>query len=287
MSAADASILDRPQWTPRPVSSRLLRSELRLVFGRRRNQAVLAVLAAVPILIAVAVRINSGPDSGGPAFFNTITENGLFVSLAALFAITPLFLPLAVAVVSGDAIAGEANQGTLRYLLTVPVNRIRLLATKYAASVIYCFSATLIVGVVGAAIGLILFPSGSVLLLSGTSASLPAALLRILLVCLYLGLSMSALAAIGLFISTLTDYPVAAMAATAGLAVASEVLDAIPQLSAIAPWLPTHWWFSFGDFLRDPITMQDSWTGVVSALVYVAIFVSLAWARFAGKDVSS
>ncbi|WP_279579263.1 ABC transporter permease [Fodinicola feengrottensis] len=248
---------------------------------------ILAVLAAVPVLIAVAVKINSSDNGRGPVFFNSIAENGLFVSLAALFAITPLFLPLAVAVVSGDAIAGESNQGTLRYLLTVPVSRMRLLATKYAASVLYCFAATLIVGVVGAAIGLILFPSGSVLLLSGSSTSLPAALLRILLICLYLGLSMAALAAIGLFISTLTDYPVAAMAATAGLAVASEVLDAIPQLAAIAPWLPTHWWFSFGDFLRDPITMQDSSTGVVSALVYIAIFTSLAWARFAGKDVSS
>ncbi len=286
MSAADA-LIDRPQWTVRPVSSRLLRSELALVFGRRRNQVILAVLAAVPILIAVAVKINSGANGRGPVFFNNIAENGLFVSLAALFAITPLFLPLAVAVVSGDAIAGEANQGTLRYLLTVPVNRMRLLATKYAASVIYCFTATLVVGVTGAAIGLILFPSGSVLLLSGSTASLPAALLRILLICLYLGLSMSALAAIGLFISTLTDYPVAAMAATAGLAVASEVIDAIPQLAAIAPWLPTHWWFSFGDLLRDPITMQDSLTGVASAVIYIAIFGSLAWARFAGKDVSS
>ncbi|WP_163513666.1 ABC transporter permease [Fodinicola acaciae] len=284
MSAAET--LARPQWTPRPVSPRLLLSELRLVYGRRRNQAVLAVLAVVPILIAVAVKINSA-DGRGPVFFNSIAQNGLFVSLAALFAITPLFLPLAVAVVSGDAVAGEANQGTLRYLLTVPVNRVRLLVTKYAAAVIFCFSATLLVGVVGAVVGLVLFPSGSVLMLSGTTAPLSEAMLRILYVCLYLGLCMSALAAIGMFISTLTDYPVAAMAATAGLAVASEVLDQIPQLSALAPWLPTHWWFSFGDFLRDPITMQDSLTGVVSALVYIAIFGSLAWARFAGKDVSS
>lgn len=275
-------------WTPRPVSPRFLLSELRLVYGRRRNQAVLAVLAVVPVLIAVAVKLNSSAGNGrGPVFFNSIAENGLFVSLAALFAITPLFLPLAVAVVSGDAISGEANQGTLRYLLTVPVNRVRLLVTKYAAAVIFCFSATLLVGVVGAIVGLVLFPSGSVLMLSGTTAPLSEAMLRILYVCLYLGLCMSALAAIGLFISTLTDYPVAAMAATAGLAVASEVLDQIPQLAFLGPWLPTHWWFSFGDFLRDPITMQDSMTGVVSALVYIAIFGTLAWARFAGKDVAS
>ena len=45
----------------------------------------------------------------------------------------PLFLPLAVAVIAGDTIAGEANVGTLRYLLATPVQRSRLLAVKYVA----------------------------------------------------------------------------------------------------------------------------------------------------------
>ena len=45
---------------PRGLSTRLLRSELRLVFGRRRNQALLAALACVPVLIAVAIRLSEG-----------------------------------------------------------------------------------------------------------------------------------------------------------------------------------------------------------------------------------
>jgi len=48
--------------------------------------------------------------------------------------VIPLFLPMAVAVVAGDAVSGEANTGTLRYLLTVPVGRTRLLAVKFVAS---------------------------------------------------------------------------------------------------------------------------------------------------------
>src|SRR5689334_4153057 len=110
---------------PRPVSPRFLRSELWLIFGRRRNWAGLAVLAAVPILIAVAVKVSppGGGGGGGPDFFASITSNGLFVALAALTVELPLFLPLAVAAISADTIAGEANLGTLRYLLTVPVGR--------------------------------------------------------------------------------------------------------------------------------------------------------------------
>src|SRR5262245_58855225 len=114
---------------PRRVSTRLLRSELMLIYGRRRNWAGLAVLAAMPIIVAISVKISppgAGGGGDGPDFFTSITSNGLFVALAALTVELPLFLPLAMASIAGDSIAGEANLGTLRYLLSVPVHRTRL-----------------------------------------------------------------------------------------------------------------------------------------------------------------
>src|SRR5688572_13661492 len=141
------SLLDRPQ----AVSTRFLRSELMMIFGRRRNWAGGLILAAVPIIVAVAVKFSAPENnSGGPDFFTAITGNGLFVALAALTLELPLFLPLAVSAIAGDSIAGEANSGTLRYLLTVPVSRIRLLAVKYAGIVIFAVTATLLVAGVGA-----------------------------------------------------------------------------------------------------------------------------------------
>jgi ABC-2 type transport system permease protein len=283
-TGAPARATSRPR---RAVSTRFFRSELRLVFGRLRNLAVLVVLAGVPILIAVAVRL-SGPDNGGgPAFLSAITDNGLFVSLTAMTVVLPLFLPLAVAVVSGDAVAGEANLGTLRYLLTVPVRRTRLLAVKYGAVVTFCFAATLLVGLVGAAIGLALFPAGPVTLLSGTTVGSGQATWRIFLCALYIGASMAGLGAVGMFVSTLTEYPVAAMATTAVLAVTSEVLDQLPQLSAIHPYLISHWWLAYGDLLRDPMSFDGPLRGLGSVAAYIAVFGALAWARFAGRDVSS
>jgi ABC-2 type transport system permease protein len=118
-------IADRqPRRRGRP---RFFASELLMIFRRRRNIALLFVLAAVPVLIAVSVKL-SGHHDRGDSIFGGITDNGLFAALAALLVVMPLFLPLGVAVVAGDAIAGEANTGTLRYLLAVPVGRGRLLA---------------------------------------------------------------------------------------------------------------------------------------------------------------
>ena len=56
--------------------------------------------------------------------------NGTLFPLAALAIVLPLFLPIAVAVIAGDSVAGEAQAGTLRYLLVRPVGRTRLLVAK-------------------------------------------------------------------------------------------------------------------------------------------------------------
>jgi ABC-2 type transport system permease protein len=170
---------------------RLFRSEVRLVLGRRRNMALIAVLCCFPILIGTAVRLSSPSDGEGPPFLGQITENGLFLVFTALTVLLPFFLPLAVAVASGEAVAGEANIGTLRNLLVVPVSRTRLLAVKYAGSVVFALVCTVAVALVGVVVGLVLFPHGDVTLLSGTTVSYGEALWRAFLVVMYVACARS------------------------------------------------------------------------------------------------
>lgn len=286
MSLAEA--VRAPRTLP---SARFVRSELGMVFRRRRNQALLVVLACVPILIAVAIKITGSGRGGGNgdagALFGSITDNGVFVAFSALFVVIPLFLPMAVAVVAGDAVSGEANTGTLRYLLAVPVGRTRLLAVKFAGIVVWCLACSAVVAVVGVLIGLALFGGGDVTLLSGTTVSFGAGLWRLAMVAGYVAASIAAVGAIGLFVSTLTEVPVAAMATTLGLTITSQVLDAVPQISAVHPWLPTHYWQQFIDMLRDPMALDKVGHGLLAAATYTLLFLSLAWARFSNRDVTS
>jgi ABC-2 type transport system permease protein len=270
------------------VSTRFLRSELRLIFLRRRNIAGLAVLASVPVLVSVAVKLSSpGRDSGGPDFFSSITENGLFVSLAALTLELGLFLPLAVAAISGDSVAGEANIGTLRYLLTVPVARARLLAVKYAAIVVFAVAATLTVSVTGMFMGLLLFGGGEMTLLSGTQIGFADGLLRVLGATAYLSVCFASLGAVGLFVSSLTEQPIGATIAVVIFSTASFILDSIPQVSWLHPFLITHHWLAFGDLFRQPVAWGGMLSGLYLAAAYVAVFWLAAWARFVAKDVTS
>jgi ABC-2 type transport system permease protein len=288
MSAVDTRHAPRVARPAAAASARLLGSEMRLILGRRRNRAGVLVLAAVPILVAVAIRVSGPGDAGeGPTLVSAVTSNGIFVALTAMSVEMALFLPLAVAVLSGDTIAGEANLGTLRYLLTVPVDRTRLLLVKYASLVIGALIGVVVVAGTGLVVGGALLGLGPTTLLSGNQVSLADALVRLTVAVLYLTAGLAGLAAVGLFVSTLTEQPIAAMIATTVVATAMWILDAIPQLDWLGPWLLVHRWSAFADAFRDPIFWDTMRTGLAVDLAYVVVFLALAWARFAQKDITS
>ncbi|WP_327402040.1 ABC transporter permease [Streptomyces sp. NBC_01288] len=275
----------------------LLRSELVTTFRRWRTLALLGVLAAVPILVGIAVKLEtqdgSGPGrgngggGGGPAFIAQITNNGLFLVFTALAATLPFFLPMAIGVVAGDAIAGEASAGTLRYLLVAPAGRTRLLLTKYATVLTFCVVATLVVAVSALTVGALLFPLGDLTTISGTQISFAEGLGRALLIALVVAASLVGIAALGLFISTMTSSGIAAMATTVGLLITVQILDQIPQLHALQPYFFSHYWLSFADLMREPVYWDDLVKNLGLQALYAAVFGSAAWARFTAKDITA
>ncbi|MGA5363286.1 ABC transporter permease [Streptomyces purpurascens] len=282
----------------RPVSPLwtfgLLRSELTTTFRRWRTLALLAVLAGVPVLVGIAVKMETGDGSspgggggGGPAFISQITNNGLFLVFTALAATLPFFLPMAIGVIAGDAIAGESNAGTLRYLLVAPAGRSRLLLTKYATVVIFCLVATLVVAVSALTVGALLFPLGDLTTISGTRISFAEGLGRALLIALAVAASLIGVAALGLFVSTLTGSGIAAMATTVGLLITVQILDQIPQLHALQPYFFSHYWLSFADLMREPVYWDDLTKNLGLQALYAAVFGSAAWARFTTKDITA
>ncbi|MFF1294212.1 MULTISPECIES: ABC transporter permease [unclassified Streptomyces] len=288
MSRAEVLVKPSPLWT-----FGLFRSELITTFRRWRTLALLGVLAAVPILVGIAVKIETGDGGprggggGGPAFVSQITNNGLFLVFTALAATLPFFLPMAIGVIAGDAIAGESNAGTLRYLLVAPAGRTRLLLTKYATVMTFCLVATLVVAASALTVGALLFPLGDLTTISGTQISFGEGLGRAFLIALVVAASLTGVAALGLFVSTLTGSGIAAMATTVGLLISVQILDQIPQLHAIQPYFFSHYWLSFADLMREPVYWDDLVKNLGLQALYAAVFGSAAWARFTTKDITA
>ena len=110
----------------------MIGADLQLLLRRRRVWLCWALLCALPALVAVLLAATglAPPPGRGGAFLSAVVTNGQLFPAAALALVLPVFLPITVAIVAGDAVAGEASAGTLRYLLVRPVGRLRLLVGK-------------------------------------------------------------------------------------------------------------------------------------------------------------
>ena len=269
--------------------------ELRKMVLSRRTWVTILLIDALPTLVGVLLAVTDlGPRPGtGPAFLSAVLTDGTLFPLAALAIVLPLFLPIAVAVTAGEAIAGEAQQGTLRYLLVRPVGRTHLLVAKLVSVMAFVVVTVLVVAATAYVIGVLLLGSEDVTTgataatsVSGSSLSTQELVGRTGLALGYAMLCMLGVAAIALFLSTVVSSPLGAALGTMGVLVASTLLLTLDAANALQPYLPTRYWLAFVDLFRDPILWRDVGRGVLLQGVYVVVFLGAAWANFATKDIT-
>jgi len=280
----------------------VIRVELVKLVRRPRTWASILLLCALPTVVAVFIAVTHvAPAPGqGPALLSAVLSNGTLYPAAALALVLPIFLPIAVSIMAGDAIAGEANSGMLRYLLARPVGRTRLLVAKLISVITYVLGAVILVAVTGYATGAGLFGTRPVLVtphgltasgiatsLSGTPMTPAEIAARTLGAVAFIGVSMLGVASIALFLSTLTDSSLGAALGALAALITSGVLVALNSAASVSPYLPTRYWLAWADFFREPILWRNIDRGFAIQGVYVVIFLAAAWANFATKDVTS
>jgi len=271
--------------------------ELRKLALRPRVWLSIALLCLLPALVAVLLAVSdlAPPPGQGGAFLSAVLDNGALYPAAALAMVLPVFLPLAVAVFAGDAIAGETATGTLRYLLVRPVARVRVLVAKLVSLAVFTVLAVVLVVVSSLVVGLVLFgtgaeavgQAGAVTSLSGITLEPAELALRLLAAIGYIVVSMVGFGSIALFFSTLSDSAIGAALAALAVLIASSIMEALQAAATIKPYLPTNYWLSWIDFFRDPVFWTNINRGLVLQACYIALFFGAAWANFASKDITS
>jgi ABC-2 type transport system permease protein len=287
--------------------------ELVKLVRRPRTWISILLLCALPIAVAVFIAVThlAPPPGQGAAFLSAVVEDGSLFPAAALALVLPVFLPVAVALVAGDSIAGEASAGTLRYLLIRPVGRTKLLVAKLVAVITYVLLSVIAVTLTSLITGVLLFGSrppeavgrpGSVAAgiptagtqaassatsLSGAPLTLTELIERVAGAVALITVSMLGVAAIALFLSTVTDSVLGAAFGALAVLVGSEVLVTLNAATAVQPYLPTRYWLAWIDFFRQPIFWRDIQRGFGIQAVYVLVFLAAAWANFSTKDVTA
>jgi len=276
----------------------VIRVELVKLLRRPRTWVTLGLLCALPVVVAafVAVRHLAPAPGRGPAFLSAVLNNGSLYPAAAMAMVVPIFLPIAVAVLAGDSVAGEAAGGTLRYLLARPVGRTRLLVAKLVALTVFVLVALAAVVATSYAAGVLLLGTappaalgepGGVTSLSGPPLTPMQLTLRVLGTVGFITVSMLGVAAIALFLSTLTDSALGAALGALAVVITSDVLITLDAANAVQPYLPTRYWLAWVDFFRDPIFWRDIDRGLAVQGVYVGLLLAASWANFMTKDIKS
>ncbi|HEY3504314.1 MAG TPA: ABC transporter permease subunit [Actinocatenispora sp.] len=267
-------------------------TEIRRQLTRRRTQLVLGFLVLLPVILFLAFRFGSdGNDTASQ------DQSGQFVTLAksgaanftvfTLFVSASFLLVVVVALFCGDTVASEASWGSLRYLLALPVPRSRLLGVKLVVGLLYSAVSLVLLTGVALAVGTAAFGWHPLRTVTGDSIPPGEAVLRIAGVVGYLAITLLVAAGLAFLLSVCTDAALGAVGGAVLLFIVSSILDQVTALGGLRALLPTHYQTAYTGLLTEPVQWDAMARGALSALVYAAVFLALAWWRFLRKDVTS
>ena len=142
-----------------------LRNELWKLFGKKRTYIGFGMLLVAQLIIVLLFRFTRASGD----MVRTLEGNGHFaqqyisvltISSVMLLPLAFFLLPLYVALVGGDLVAKEAEDGTLRMILSRPISRLRLLYVKWLAGVIFAVFLVASFGLSGLVVTRLFFPWG-------------------------------------------------------------------------------------------------------------------------------
>jgi ABC-2 type transport system permease protein len=230
----------------------------------------------------------------GSVFTNT---SGFTLPLIALNAMLLFFFPLAVAIFAGEPVAGEAEWGSLRYLLARPVARWRVLGSKALVAAAFSVVAVVIAVLASLAVGVLAFGWRPLTVLdlqnttpfhvASATFSAPEALGRVGLATAFVIATLTSTFALSLALSTVTARPFSAVAGGVGLSLFSRALDNVPGLHALGSWLPvtdagtTSW----TGFFTAPAQLGPVGHELLVQAVYGGVLLAGAFVWFTRSDV--
>lgn len=274
----------------RPGRTLPIRVELMRQLRRRRTQLSLGFMVALPIILLVAFSVgstSSGRNSTGTSFVDLAKSGAANFAMVSLFFSASFLLIVVISLFFGDTIASEASWSSLRYLLAMPIPRLRLLRQKLLVAGLLSAAALIILPTTAYVVGLIAYGTGPLSTPIGDEFSTGAGLVRLLVVIGYLAVQLTWVAGLAFLLSVVTDAPLGAVGGAVLLSILSQILDQITALGGIRNWLPTHYSLAWTGALVDPIRWDDMVRGAFAGLAYAMIFVLIAVLRFRRKDITS
>ena len=271
-AAPPAGLVPKRTGTRRPPVRTIYRWELRKLVSQKRTYLGLGLAVLLPLIFVISQLIRGHPPHADSIFASEIFQSGLATPVLMLTFLSPFFLPLIASLVAGDIVAAEDNNGTMKTILTRSVDRGQIFAAKALAAVTYAATAVFLSAAVGTVAGVSAWGFHSVRTLSDSVVSAPKALLLVFAANLVFLIPLLTIACIGVLLSTITRNSAAAIVGTLGVTLVLAIVQQIPGLEGLHPYLLTTQYFAWQGLLRTP----TDWAPILHSLWVCALYAGPA-----------
>ncbi len=297
---------------------KLLQIELYKISKRPRTYISFGALAVLVALIQLALKTNGEEfvelmvANQAETFVlpkKEIISNGYFICFIILNMLL-IHVPLLVALIAADQVSGEANMGTLRYMVGKPITRTQIILSKFSASVIYIMAMLIWLALIGLFFSNIIFGTNDLYIgrqLDILIIERGDIMWRYLLAFLFATLALSVIAALAMVLSVHSENSIGPIVSTTAIVIVCTIIQqlSVPIFeNTVTPWLfTTHMLGWKGFFYPQSFDLIGSNTGPVikgtiehgqalikSSLIllgYIVVFISIAVFRFRKKDILS
>lgn len=289
MSASAAAFPPVEQRAHDPRRVLPFRVELARQLSQWRVRIVLILLAVLPVIVRIALLVGGPPprSTAGTTDLTALAQSTGGTFAAFVLVLTGGFLAtLVAALLFGDLVAGEASRSTLKYLLTVPVPRLRLLGVKVLVAAAILLAGLAALTAVSLIVGLLSYGTGGIQVPGGVRLGLGDSVLRLALTTLASAVGLLWAAALGTLLTVVSNSPLAAAGGVVLASILSRILDQIPALGDARIALPTHYGSAYRAFLDQPVDLAPVAGALLNGLVWAIVLGVVAAWRFSRKDIS-
>ena len=276
----------------------VLKIELFKIFKKPRTFIAFVAIAAIVVLIQLAFYVDG--ESYVQFMLQTISEsftiegkllNGYLICYVILQTLL-IHVPLLIALVAGDMIAGEANMGTLRLLISKPISRSTLMMSKFFASTIYTLLLLLWMAFLSLPVSMMIFGSGDLMIFKSTEIVVLKStdiMWRYFAAFGFAAFAMTTVASLAFLLSIFAENSIGPIVATMSIIIVFTILTSmdLPLFNAMRPYIFTSHMLGWKGFLDNPINYTSVLRSAGILLLHIVIFTSSAIVIFKHKDVLS
>lgn len=276
----------------------ILQIELFKIFKRPRTYIAFVAIAVIVWLIQLAFYVD------GEAYISFLLQsiesdfqvegrilNGYFICYYILQTLL-IHVPLLIALIGGDMIAGEANMGTLRLLVSKPVSRTALITGKFIATTLYTLLLLVWTAILSLGLSMLVFGTDDQIIFKGTEV---VVLLKSDIFWRYVAafgfaaIAMTTVAALSFFLSLFAENSIGPIVTTMSIVIVFTILTSIdlPLFNVMKPYLFTSHMLGWKGFFDDEIFYNSIARSAIFLLLHIAGFLGLSILVFRKKDVLS